>query len=411
MKEYCFNGDRLWPPPEEYSALSKAEFPIKEEEFRLRISRTKAAISAKGLDAMVLFGDGYRPGNLRYLVNYLPPSSWRVGIVLMPSIGEDTLFIDRPIEWWVKERAYVDDVRCSIVQWHGDNRHVHNLVECIKDKKLDKGRIGITGMDIMPASFFMKIKEELPQAIIYDATSIIEDLKIIKSPAEIALIEIACRIGGAAMESAIDAIKEGVKESEVALIAENTAINLGADSWGWLQFFNVISGKETSLPVMRQPLATRKKIKQGDLVIVDLAIFYQGYCCDFNRMAIVGGPTVEQQRMFDVSLEMEQSVIKMIKPGVLAKDLFNHSKQIAIDAGYGNYAPEVHAGHGIGLEVGELPMITPYAETVLQPGMVIAVEPGLGIPGKEGYRTEDNIVVTDTGCRILTTIPRKLYCR
>ncbi len=411
MNEYYHNGSRLWPPPEEYSALSKAEFPIKEEEFKNRISRAKTAISDSGLDAMVLFGDGYRPGNLRYLVNYLPPSSWRVGIVLIPAAGKDTLFIDRPIEWWVKERAYVDDIRCSTVQWHGDNRHVHNLVECIKERKLDKGRIGIAGMDIMPANFFITIKNELPYATISDATSIIENLKIIKSPTEIALIEIACRIGDAAMKTAIDVIREGVKESEIALAAEDTAINLGADSWGWLQFFNVVSGKETSLPVMRQPLATRRKVMKGDLVIVDLAIFYQGYCCDFNRMAIVGEPTAEQQRMFDVSLEMEQSLLKMIKPGIIAKDLFNHANQIAIDAGYKDFAPQVHAGHGIGLEVGELPMITPQAKTVLQPGMVIAIEPGLGIPGKEGYRTEDNIVVTDTGCRILTSAPRKLFCR
>ncbi len=273
-----------------------------------------------------------------------------------------------------------------------------DLYKMLGDMRLRN--LGIEGR--MSYSTILNLKEKLGIERFEVVDDVIKDLRIVKSPEEIRLIEDACRIADDAMEVALESIGDGVKEREVAAKMEYRMRIEGAEK----PAFDTIlaSGPRSALP---HGMATDRVMRRGDLVVVDEGALYRHYNSDMTRTVVVGSPTKEQRNMYEAVLEAQMEGVKTARPGVTARDLDSVARDVLKEYGYGEYF--IHSlGHGVGLEVHEWPGVSQFDDTVLKPGMVITIEPGVYIPGFGGVRIEDTIVITENGSRRLTKTERRL---
>ena len=145
----------------------------------------------------------------------------------------------------------------------------------------------------------------------------------------------------------------------------------------------------------------------SDLVVVDGGALYHGYCSDFTRTVVVGEPTPRQLELYNLVREAQEAALAGIRPGMTGKEVDALSRQVIRQAGYGeNFGHGL--GHSLGLAIHEDPRLAMTDETVLEPGMVFTVEPGVYLPGWGGIRIEDVVVVTADGIENFTASPKSL---
>lgn len=233
-------------------------------------------------------------------------------------------------------------------------------------------------------------------------TDLIEGLRVIKEQEEIEKIRKAVEITDAAFAHILDFIKPGVTEREIALELEFYQKRMGGEKNAF--DFIVASGQRSSLP---HGVATDKVIEKGDFVTMDFGVFYQGYCSDLTRTVVVGEPTEEQKKIYDLVLKAQLAVIERIKPGMTCQEVDEIARGIIGEAGYReNFGHGL--GHGIGLEVHEGPRLSFASEEILKPGMVVTNEPGIYIPQWGGVRIEDDLLITAEGCEVLNKAVKEL---
>jgi Xaa-Pro aminopeptidase len=198
-------------------------------------------------------------------------------------------------------------------------------------------------------------------------------------------------------------VKEGVREIEVAQAAERRLAEL--EPLAHPSYKTTVMSGDRAAYLDRIP--TNKVIGNGELVNIDAGCYYLGYQSEFSRTVMVGKPTKEQKELYRAAFEAEQQAIKAIKPGVKTSELDRIAREIIKEAGYEKYQHPHITGHGQGLAPRDLPMIGDPGQTkefIIQPNMVIALEPGIFKPGVGGVREEDVILVTETGHEVLTKV-------
>ena len=166
----------------------------------------------------------------------------------------------------------------------------------------------------------------------------------------------------------------------------------------------VASGYRSALP---HGVATDKVIEKGELVTLDFGAYYKGYCSDITRTVAVGEISDELKTIYDIVLEAQLRGMEGIKPGMTGKEADALTRDYITEKGYGEYFGH-STGHGIGLEIHEGPALSVRSDVVLEPGMVVTVEPGIYIAGLGGVRIEDDTVVTENGNESLTHSPKEL---
>lgn len=231
----------------------------------------------------------------------------------------------------------------------------------------------------------------------------------VKTEAEIAKLARAEQIGDEAFTEIVKFIREnwknGLTEQRVALQLEYEMRLRGAEGTS----FDTIaaSGANSSLPhAMPQP----KILAEGDFLTMDFGCMYQGYCSDMTRTIHIGDRVeAEQQKVYDTVLRAQLAALSIVKPGMVCSDVDKCAREIIAEAGYGDYFGH-GLGHSVGLFIHEEPRFSTKCDAILQPGIVITVEPGIYLPGKFGVRIEDMIVVTEDGYRNLATAPKELIC-
>ena len=153
---------------------------------------------------------------------------------------------------------------------------------------------------------------------------------------------------------------------------------------------------------------TSKKIEDGDMVVVDFGVLKDGYCSDMTRTLLFGNVSEEHMRIFNLVQEAQDKAIAAIRPGVMAKDVEDAHRAVFLRENLDDYALR-GLGHGIGLQIHECPRIVIGNETVLKPGMIFTVEPGLYFPNDCGVRTEDDVLVTENGVENLSHTPHEIH--
>ncbi len=262
-----------------------------------------------------------------------------------------------------------------------------------------RGKFGVP-FDKTSARELQELRKNLSEIDLIDVSDNLNNLRLVKTSFEIKNMRESCKVTDKVMNMALDAIHEGVRENEIAGIVLREALVNGADG----DFIKpiVASGWRSSLPHGR---ATDKVIEKDDIVTVDIVIPYRGYYGDETRTTMVGNNEGEGRKIFEIVLEAQFKALEVIGPGVKACDVDKAARDVISKAGYGKYF--IHStGHAIGLDIHEPLRLAPKVEKVLEPGMVLTVEPGVYIPGKFGVRIEDDILITKSGVEILTRTPK-----
>lgn len=231
---------------------------------------------------------------------------------------------------------------------------------------------------------------------------LIEELRAQKDQTEVSLIKKSISIAEGALKFVLKNIKAGQTEKEIAWEMEKFMRENGAEKNAWDPFI-VASGTNSSKV---HYAAGERKIQKGDQVLLDWSCVYKGYNCDISRVIFIGEPNSKQVEAYNLVLEAQKKGIAQIKVGAetkavdLAARSFFHGKT--------PYLFKHAVGHGVGLDVHELPHVNEKTKEKFAVGNVVTVEPGIYQPGWGGVRLEDMVLVTDTGYEALTKAPKEI---
>jgi Xaa-Pro aminopeptidase len=244
---------------------------------------------------------------------------------------------------------------------------------------------------------YMGLRQALPEIELIPAGDLVEGMQRIKDAEEIALMLRASAINDAAMEQIKASLKPGVSEREIAIQAEHLLKQGGADH---IEFLLVQFGSNSALC---HYTPRERRLKPGDLVLLDWGPVYQGYASDVTRTWVLGEPTAKQREIHALVRRAQESALAAVRPGKLAKEIDAVAREIITAAGFGK---AFHHRLGHGMNVG--PDLNPASEERLEAGMAFSIEPGVYLPGWGGVRVENTVVVTPTGGEAMDRITKEL---
>ncbi len=276
---------------------------------------------------------------------------------------------------------------------HGDFKS--SLLRLLKNhKKIGVNYSGLT------AKNYLWLCDALKDSKIIDIGNSIERARIIKDEVELKLIKKAAEIASASFYPIKTAIKEGLKETEMAALVDYNMMKLGASGASFETIF--ASGKNGAEP---HYVPRKDKILKGDLIVCDYGARYKRYCSDTTRTFVMGNADGKKKKIYNTVFEAQKASLGIIKAGAVGLDVYKAAVNVIDKNGYhGLFTHNV--GHSLGLDVHDSTTLNPYGEFPLEEGMVLTVEPGVYIPGFGGVRIEDDIVVTKKGYDVLTTAPK-----
>lgn len=287
--------------------------------------------------------------------------------------------------------SWIDDVR-GYTEFVDDP--VRRLADELDRAELSAGRIGLD-LDYIPAVDFERLKAFVPNAEFINTSGEIAAIRAVKTYDEIGLLEAAAK---ATHRSVLDAFAGSALGDDERQIAERIGHNLiasGAQSIGFLYF---ASGDRTVQP--HANAVAGRVPKAGDIIRMDVCGKYGTFMSDFARTYSAGSPTENQKKYYASLVACETKAIEVVRPGVTAEDVFYACGEEFKRHGMEFHMP--HVGHSFGIELHENPMLRPGNKTKLTPGMVLNVEPGVRDEEGSLYHTEDLVVVTEDGFRLLT---------
>lgn len=248
-----------------------------------------------------------------------------------------------------------------------------------------------------------EMQKAVPKKIEWKPTTgLIMQQRMIKDADELRLIRDAVKLGAQIYELALKKVRPGVRETEVAGELEYAARRAGADGMSFETI--VAAGKRSALP---HGCASHQPIPRRGFVVVDSGVILRGYCSDMTRTVHVGRIGREQRKWYEMVLQAQLAGIAAVGPGKTAGEVDQAPRQVLRKAKLDRYFTH-STGHGVGLEIHEPPRLAKQQTELLEPGMVITIEPGIYVPGKGGIRIEDMVVVTRSGCQVLTPVTKEL---
>ena len=263
-------------------------------------------------------------------------------------------------------------------------------------------RIGIESTHITVAERDIVARSLGRERRIVNAPPIVEQMRMVKSPDEITKIRAACELGVRLFDRLREQIRPGVPEMELAGKLEFAAREAGVDQ---MAFPTIIAGgKRSALPHGR---ASQASVPRRGFVVCDFGVILSGYCSDMTRTLHMGRPTAEARRVYDAVRDAQQAGLEAVRPGKNVGEVDSSARKLLYNKGLEKFFTH-STGHGLGFEIHEGPRVATGQKEVLRPGMVITVEPGVYLPEKWGVRIEDTVVVTETGCDILTKCSKEL---
>lgn len=392
-----------------------ANFPdVPNGELEKRCRRVQDLMSGNDLDALLIASRN----NLWYFglsSQNTSAASVRSEFIVLPREGLPIVITHKYAEQAVRRTTCIEKVRTFSTQI-GSDPHVgvETIKNTLEELGASGGRIGaeftgpngVAGLAI-PHDNLVKLQRELPQARFLDASRIIWEARMVKTSFEIERIRKACDITSVALERCLDNIKVGMSEKEISRMLFRYMMEEGAD---YPYFSMIVSGPPANPEGdFERSLGgpTDRKLNPGDFVWVDAGCYYGGYISDFSRMGVVGVATRSQKDTNQKLWDITQKGIDAMKPGTKASEIYSICQGAFDKEGW---PPKAYGriGHGDGLEMSEPPMIASYDDTVLKPGMVLALEPG--VTTKDGkYVPEENVLITEKGHEILSKTSRKLW--
>jgi len=346
-----------------------------------RLSKIRKSFKKKGIDGFLVTN----VSNIRYLIGFSGSS----GLLLITK--KENIFVT---DFRYKEQAKREVRGWDIVIQKG---------EVIKTIKGLSRRIGIKKLGFESSAsyeFFKRLSKDINLKAFKD---LIERLRAIKDAFEINSIREAIRRAEAAFIEVRPYIKKGVKERTIALRLEE---RLKKNGCRYVPFDVIVaSGPNSAMPHARP---TDKKLDKGDLIIIDWGGEADGYFSDMTRTLLIKGENFNKKRaIYQLVLEANKRAISKISSGVKSKDIDFLARNVIQKSGYGEFFGH-GTGHGVGLQVHELPRITRNRKEIVKENMVFTIEPGIYLPEVGGVRIEDMVMVKPNSSEVLTTLPKEL---
>lgn len=342
-------------------------------------------MAAEGLDALVVSS----PFNRVYLSGFTGSSGWLVVSAQRAALVTDGRYV---------EQAAQQAVGFEVVK--------HEPLEQFAVIAAEVKEAGATrvGFEAHVATFaeYEQLKAAVDPPELVPAKPLVEELRTIKDAGEIGSIRKAVALADQGFAHVQGFIRPGMREVDVALELEFFLRRQGAEGMAFETI--VASGPRSALP---HGVASERVIQSGEFVTLDFGCRVDGYCSDITRTVAVGEPPAELRTIYDLVLRAEQAALAAIAPGKTGRDVDRVARDIIAAAGHGERFAH-GTGHGVGRFIHEGPRLSPKGETVLQPGMVVTIEPGVYVPGVGGVRIEDMALVTETGYLCLTEAPKEL---
>jgi len=363
--------------------------------FLLRQKKLREQLASSGLDALLV---SHLP-NVRYLCGF----TGSAGLLLVAENGS-AFFTD--VRYDVQAREEVKGAKVviarsglvsALAEWMGARGKKSGQKSGTKSGQRTLG-IEAEHLTVVERK---RLGDGLPAGLrLKNAVAPVERARMVKDDGELALIRAAVELGATLFDRALEVMRSGVRETDVAAEMEYAARLAGAEG---MSFPTIIaSGARSALPHGR---ATEQAIAPGGFVFCDFGVILGGYCSDQTRSVWVGrdsGASGNEARgAYDAVRDAQESAIASVRAGVSAGEVDAAARKVLQKAGLGRYFTH-STGHGVGLEIHEAPKIAAGQKEVLQPGMVITIEPGVYLPGKWGLRIEDMVAVREGGCEVLT---------
>jgi Xaa-Pro dipeptidase len=247
------------------------------------------------------------------------------------------------------------------------------------------------------------LKNAAPEAKFVSAGSALEDLRLCKDPAEVAAMRRAAIIAQDALSATLSYIHVNTTEREIASELMLQLLRAGSDPE--FAFTPIVSSGPNGANPHASP--SDRKLQAGDLLVIDWGATYSGYVSDITRTFAIGQIKTEYRKVYDIVARANAAGRAAARPGIPAGDVDRAARRIIEDTGYGQYFTH-RTGHGLGMEGHEHPYIYAENERLLEAGMAFTVEPGIYLPGRNGVRIEDDVVITEIGAESLSDFSREL---
>lgn len=376
-----------------------------EEEFLARAEKARDIMAKEGIDACI-FSKG---SNITYFsgyLSYLFDGDFRPFFFVLP-LEADPVFVVPAFEapgalrnsWCPNARTWGTFDYCETAD------PIEMLAVTLKDLKLDRAKVGLElangqrmGMTQMQLA---QLKAALPEMELVRSDTVVWGCRSIKSPAELELFRKCGRACDLGCKRAIEAMHVGATEKEIELAMCHGFLEGGALP----SFMTITSGPERN--TMPNPYASYNVLKSGDFLVMDFGCTYDGYTTDATRGVFIEHASERGKELFKAVADIHDYVVDQIKPGVPICNLQLACNKRMEELGMSDLWLH-RAGHAIGREIHELPSIDENDHTILQAGMVIAVEPALYEYSTGAVRMEDNLIVTETGFEYITNFSREL---
>jgi len=349
---------------------------MKPEIIKKRVRAIRRTLNKKKITSLLLT----KPANVTYTTGFLGEDSW-------------ALITDRGL-WLLTDSRYTEQAQkqcpySKIIERTGPiAQAAGQLVKKLKSIKT------VTVENSASLAAFEALKKNL-RTRIKTSENIIEELRSIKDQSEIAAIKKAAQIAADALKKTMRRIKPGITENELAGTLDFQVRKLAAVN----SFPTIVAfGPNASLPHY-QPAS--KKLKKNDTILIDFGVRYKGYCSDITRCFTVGRPTAFYKKLYNVAEQAQAAALKMIKAGIEIKKVDAAARSVIAEYDLPVYGHGT--GHGLGLQVHEAPTLAANIKGTLKAGNIVTIEPGVYIPSKAGVRIEDDILVTKSGYKILSS--------
>ena len=366
----------------------KAHKPRKEcpPHLRVRLRALRKRIRQWGADALLVS----HAKDIRYLTGFIGDDSW---LVVPAGASNVTVISDFRFQQEIQREA----PHVSVKMRQG------GLAQELKNLAAQKGyqRIAFQASYVTVAG-----RQALAKTIGAKNLMAVNDgllaQRAVKDDIEICAIRRALKIQQEAFRRTVGQIQPGQTEQQIAAHLEYQMRMLGADGCAFPTIVAV--GANASLP---HAIPGGRKVKKGQIILIDWGAVWNGYCSDLTRVVAVGAMPAKMREVYRVVLEAQHAAIDAIAPGKMLCEIDVTARRVIEKAGYGDLFGH-SLGHGLGLNVHEQPTLSEKSKGQLMPGQVVTVEPGIYLPGIGGVRIEDDVLVTRRGRRVLSDLPSDL---
>jgi Xaa-Pro aminopeptidase len=388
---------------------------LSQSEYENRIGRIKGELAKRQLDALYLTSGT----SILYTTAFSHIATERPAALIIPLDGEIT-FMGPVIESdHIKAATRLIKRVYSYLDYPGETHPMDLFAGWLKEIGLRGKAIGIdnvTGASGTWGYTGSSISDKLPEAKFVQAKDIVENMRLIKSEEEIALMKESSKWAQVAHRFLEKFTKPGLWDAEVALKASLEASRvmkrkLGAryeqSRWGLGCARADYRGQVGEGSAIPHAISIKRKMRKGDVLVTGAEADIAGYSAELERTMILGKPTAKQKKYFEIMVKMQDAALSTYGPGVRCSEVDKATLNVARENGVTDYLRH-HTGHGIGLGEHEPPWIDQGNHELLKPGMILSCEPGIYIPGFAGFRHSDTVLITKQGSEIITKYPRDL---